>query len=57
MILSQSVVGITHIGADVGGFFGNPDAQLLCRWYQVSPSYVLPFFSTVYKAQLRAIFY
>ena len=22
-------------GADVGGFFGNPDAELLTRWYQV----------------------
>ncbi|MCL4127558.1 UNVERIFIED_CONTAM: hypothetical protein GTU68_028448, partial [Idotea baltica] len=36
MILSQSISGITHIGADVGGFFGNPDAQLLCRWYQAA---------------------
>ncbi|KAK7082721.1 hypothetical protein SK128_025162, partial [Halocaridina rubra] len=34
MLLSLSVTGITHVGADVGGFFGNPDTQLLTRWYQ-----------------------
>lgn len=34
MLLSLSVTGITHVGADVGGFFGNPDAHLLSRWYQ-----------------------
>lgn len=35
MLLSLSVSGIPHVGADVGGFFGNPDEQLLIRWYQV----------------------
>lgn len=35
MLLSLSVAGIPHVGADVGGFFGNPDEQLLTRWYQV----------------------
>ncbi|KAK3885252.1 hypothetical protein Pcinc_010526 [Petrolisthes cinctipes] len=34
MLLSLSVTGITHVGADVGGFFGNPDTLLLSRWYQ-----------------------
>lgn len=34
MLLSLSVAGISHVGADVGGFFGNPDEQLLIRWYQ-----------------------
>ena len=29
-------------GADVGGFFGNPDAELLTRWNQVATFY--PFF-------------
>lgn len=29
-------------GADVGGFFGNPDAELLTRWYQLGTYY--PFF-------------
>lgn len=35
MLLSLSVTGITHSGADVGGFFKNPDTELLIRWYQV----------------------
>ena len=36
MLLSLNLVGITLSGADVGGFFKNPDAELLTRWYQVS---------------------
>jgi len=36
MILSVGVAGLTFAGADVGGFFGNPDVELLVRWYQVS---------------------
>jgi len=35
MLLSHSIAGLPFIGADVGGFFGNPDAELLWRWYQV----------------------
>lgn len=35
MLLSLNLVGITHSGADVGGFFKNPDTELLTRWYQV----------------------
>ncbi|VDM59230.1 unnamed protein product [Angiostrongylus costaricensis] len=34
MLLSLSVSGVPFVGADVGGFFGNPDEQLLTRWYQ-----------------------
>ncbi|XP_074662520.1 neutral alpha-glucosidase AB-like isoform X2 [Tubulanus polymorphus] len=34
MLLSLSLAGITFSGADVGGFFKNPDAELLTRWYQ-----------------------
>ncbi|VDO93580.1 unnamed protein product [Heligmosomoides polygyrus] len=33
MLLSLSSAGIPHVGADVGGFFGNPDEELLVRWY------------------------
>ncbi|WKY09445.1 hypothetical protein Q1695_002089 [Nippostrongylus brasiliensis] len=34
MLLSLSVAGVPFVGADVGGYFGNPDEQLLTRWYQ-----------------------
>ena len=34
MLLSLSVSGIPFCGADVGGFFNNPDSELLTRWYQ-----------------------
>ncbi|KAK0397094.1 hypothetical protein QR680_001980 [Steinernema hermaphroditum] len=36
MLLSLSVAGIPHVGADVGGFFKNVDEQLLARWYQAA---------------------
>ncbi|CRK87777.1 CLUMA_CG001536, isoform A [Clunio marinus] len=34
MCLSLSVSGISFCGADVGGFFGNPDGELFYRWNQ-----------------------
>ncbi|KAI6198777.1 Glycosyl hydrolase family 31 protein [Aphelenchoides besseyi] len=34
MVLALSIAGFPNIGADVGGFFGNPDEELLVRWYQ-----------------------
>ncbi|KAJ1734480.1 hypothetical protein LPJ61_001049 [Coemansia biformis] len=42
MVLSNNVAGMHFVGADVGGFFGNPDATLLTRWYQLGIWY--PFF-------------
>ena len=36
MLLSLSVAGMPFVGADVGGFFGNPSTQLLVRWYQAA---------------------
>lgn len=36
MCLSMSVAGITFVGADVGGFFHNPEIELLIRWYQAA---------------------
>lgn len=34
MILANGVGGMSFCGADIGGFFGNPDTELLVRWYQ-----------------------
>lgn len=34
MLLSLNVAGLPNCGADVGGFFGNPEPELLVRWYQ-----------------------
>eukprot|EP01060_Flectonema_neradi_P029712 TRINITY_DN4164_c2_g1_i3.p1 TRINITY_DN4164_c2_g1~~TRINITY_DN4164_c2_g1_i3.p1 ORF type:complete len:759 (+),score=122.02 TRINITY_DN4164_c2_g1_i3:47-2323(+) len=42
MLLSMSVAGLPFVGADVGGFFGNPEEELLIRWYQFGAYY--PFF-------------
>lgn len=35
MCLTENLAGISFCGADVGGFFDNPDVQLVQRWYQV----------------------
>jgi alpha 1,3-glucosidase len=42
MLLSIGISGITNAGADVGGFFLNPDGELLLRWYQIGS--LQPFF-------------
>ncbi|KAL1865590.1 hypothetical protein VTK73DRAFT_5181 [Phialemonium thermophilum] len=42
MVLSQGISGFPFAGADVGGFFGNPDKDLQARWYQAGAFY--PFF-------------
>jgi len=42
MLLSQGISGFPFSGADVGGFFGNPDKDLQTRWYQSGAFY--PFF-------------
>ncbi|RKP16708.1 hypothetical protein ROZALSC1DRAFT_31418, partial [Rozella allomycis CSF55] len=34
MLLSISLAGLPFAGADVGGFFGNTEPELLARWYQ-----------------------
>lgn len=36
MLLSMSVTGLSFVGADVGGFFGDPSPELLTRWYQAA---------------------
>ena len=42
MLLSQGIAGFPFAGADVGGFFGNPDKELQTRWFQAGAFY--PFF-------------
>jgi len=42
MLLTLAVSGLPFSGADVGGFFNNPDAELLVRWYQAGA--FTPFF-------------
>ena len=42
MLMTIGMAGIPFIGADVGGFFGNPSTELLVRWYQAGAFY--PFF-------------
>ncbi|XP_078443144.1 glycosyl hydrolases family 31 protein [Wolffia australiana] len=42
MVLTLGLAGLTFSGADVGGFFGNPEPELLVRWYQLGAYY--PFF-------------
>ncbi|XP_049882112.1 neutral alpha-glucosidase AB isoform X2 [Pectinophora gossypiella] len=34
MCLSLGAAGISHCGADVGGFFKYPESELMTRWYQ-----------------------
>ena len=42
MVLQNGISGFPFAGADVGGFFGNPERDLLVRWYQAGAFY--PFF-------------
>lgn len=42
MCLSEALGGISFCGADIGGFFNNPNVELLQRWYQAAVW--LPFF-------------
>ncbi len=42
MLLSFNVAGLPFIGSDSGGFFGNPNAELMTRWFQASAYH--PFF-------------
>jgi alpha 1,3-glucosidase len=36
MCLSLSIAGFAHVGADIGGFFHNPEPELILRWYQAA---------------------
>lgn len=39
MLLALNVAGVPNCGADIGGFFGNPPAALVARWYQAAVFY------------------
>ncbi|XP_066551081.1 neutral alpha-glucosidase C isoform X2 [Amia ocellicauda] len=42
MLLTLSITGISFCGVDVGGFFHDPEPELLVRWYQAGA--LQPFF-------------
>ena len=42
MVLSLNLGGMSFSGADIAGFFGNPDEELFTRWNQLGAYY--PFF-------------
>lgn len=42
MLLELSIAGLPFVGADVGGFFNNPNGELMARWYELGCWY--PFF-------------
>ncbi|EAU91748.1 alpha glucosidase [Coprinopsis cinerea okayama7 len=42
MVLANGLGGLSFGGSDVGGFFGNPEPEMLTRWYQVGA--FAPFF-------------
>ncbi|KAI0313324.1 alpha-glucosidase [Amylostereum chailletii] len=35
MVLANNIAGMVFAGSDVGGFFGNPEPEMLVRWYHV----------------------
>ncbi|KAI0644926.1 alpha-glucosidase [Trametes meyenii] len=35
MVLANNIAGFSFSGSDVGGFFGNPEPEMLVRWYAV----------------------
>ncbi|KAA1470514.1 alpha-glucosidase [Dentipellis sp. KUC8613] len=42
MVLANSIAGMSFAGSDVGGFFGDPEPEMLVRWYHVGA--FAPFF-------------
>jgi len=48
MIMSFGVAGLPFIGADMGGFFKDPEPELLIRWYQVCMSSTMQLLSLGY---------
>ncbi|MGE0495515.1 MAG: TIM-barrel domain-containing protein [Vulcanimicrobiota bacterium] len=44
LLASMGLGGFAHVGVDVGGFFGDCEAELFARWLEVAPFY--PFMRT-----------
>jgi len=42
MLLSMSLCGLSFVGSDVGGFIGDPEPELMVRWYQLGA--FMPYF-------------
>jgi len=42
MLLALNVCGLSFVGSDVGGFVGDPEPELLVRWYQLGT--FMPYF-------------
>jgi len=42
MLLSMSLCGLSFVGSDVGGFVGDPEPELMVRWYQLGT--FMPYF-------------
>ncbi|PIL32749.1 hypothetical protein GSI_04864 [Ganoderma sinense ZZ0214-1] len=36
MVLANNIAGFSFSGSDLGGFFGNPEPEMLVRWYAVA---------------------
>ncbi|KAH9927835.1 alpha-glucosidase [Fomitopsis serialis] len=51
MVLANNVGGFSFAGSDVGGFFGNPEPEMLVRWYGRREPYLL---DEPYKSILRS---
>ena len=39
MLLSMSISGLGFVGADLGGFEGNPSDDLLAKWHRLGTFY------------------
>ena len=42
MLMNMSVSGVPFVGADVGGFSGNPSPELYTRWLQAARAHAAP---------------
>lgn len=51
MLMNMGLSGINFCGTDVGGFTGNSNGELLCRWTQLGA--FMPFFRN--HCEVRAI--